>query len=173
MDAAEMGKFFAIAPGGETWRMKTLAGVTVEQYSDTEVTNMRAKYAHYYYDIGGRNVVGGDAKTGSGEYVDVTRGLDWYQSELQGDLADLAIGVNKIPFTNAGIALVEAKVRKMNDRGIRAGLISPDVDPVVSVPDSADVSSADKAARELPDVESEWTVAGAVHHITVSVTANV
>ena len=173
MDAAEMGKFFAIAPGGETWRMKTLSGPTVEQYSDTEVTNMRAKYAHYYYDIGGRNVVGGDAKTGSGEYVDVTRGLDWYQSELQGDLADLAIGVNKIPFTNAGISLVEAKVRKMNDRGIRAGLISPDVDPIVSVPDSADVSSADKAARELPDVESEWTVAGAVHHITVSVTANV
>jgi hypothetical protein len=172
-DAAEMGKFFAIAPGGETWRMKTLAGITVEQYSDTEVTNMKAKYSHFYYDIGGRNVVGGDAKTAAGEYVDTTRGLDWYQSELQADLADLAIGVNKIPFTNQGIALVEAKVRKMNDRGIRAGLIASDPEPTVTVPDAADVASSDKAARELPDVESEWTLAGAIHHITVSVTANV
>lgn len=172
-DAAEMGKFFAIAPGGETWRMKSLSGVTVEQYSDTEVTNMRAKYAHFYYDIGGRNVVGGDAKTGSGEYVDVTRGLDWYQSELQSDLADLAIGVNKIPYTNAGIALIAAKVKKRNDAGIRAGLIAADPAPVVSVPDAADVDSSDKAARELPNVESEWTLAGAIHHITVSVTANV
>jgi hypothetical protein len=173
MDAAEMAKFFAIAPGGETWRMKTLSGVTVAQYSDTEVTNMKAKYAHFYYDIGGRNVVGGDAKTAEGDYVDVTRGLDWYESELQADLADLAIGVNKIPFTNQGIALVEAKVRKMNDRGIRAGLIADDPAPVVSVPDVSDVATSDKAARELPDVETEWTLAGAIHHITVSVTANV
>jgi hypothetical protein len=153
--------------------MKTLSGVTVAQYSDTEVTNMKAKYAHFYYDIGGRNVVGGDAKTAEGDYVDVTRGLDWYESELQADLADLAIGVNKIPFTNQGIALVEAKVRKMNDRGIRAGLIADDPAPVVSVPDVSDVATSDKAARELPDVETEWTLAGAIHHITVSVTANV
>lgn len=172
-DAAEMGKFFAIAPGGETWRMKTLSGPTVEQYSDTEVTNMEAKYAHYYYDIGGRNVVGGDAKTGSGEYVDVTRGIDWYSSELQADLADLAIGVNKVPFTNAGIALIAAKVKKRNDAGIRAGLIAPDPAPVVEVPDIADVSAANKAARELPDVNTQWTLAGAIHHITVNVTANV
>lgn len=172
-DAAEMGRFSAIAPGGETWRMKTLSGVTVEQYSDTEVTNMRAKYAHYYYDIGGRNVVGGDAKSGSGEYVDVTRGIDWYSSELQADLADLAIGVNKIPFTNAGIALIAAKVKKRNDAGIRVGLIAPDPAPVVEVPDAADVDASDKAARELPDVNTSWTLAGAIHHITVNVTANV
>lgn len=173
MDAAEFGKFSAVAPGGETWRMKTLSGVTVEQYSDTEVTNMKAKYAHFYYDIGGRNVVGGDAKSGSGEYVDVTRGIDWYSSELQADLADLAIGVNKIPFTNAGIALIAAKVKKRNDAGIRVGLIAPDPAPVVEVPDVADVLTADKTARTLPDVNSQWTLAGAIHHITVNVTANV
>lgn len=171
-DAAEMGKFFPISPGGETWRMKTLAGPTVETYTDTEVTNMRDKYAHYYYDIGGRNVVGGDAKTGSGEYVDVTRGLDWYTSELQADLADLAIGVNKIPFTNPGIDLIEAKVNKMNERGIAAGLISTSPAPTVTAPDVEDVSTADKTARELSGVTTEWTLAGAVHHISVSVTAN-
>lgn len=173
MDAAEMGKFFAISPGGETWRMKTLSGVTVESYSDTEVTNMKAKYVHFYYDIGGRNVVGGDAKTGSGEYVDVTRFIDWYTSELQAKLANLAISSNKIPFTNAGIAMVEAKVRQQNDAGIAAGGISPDPAPVISIPEVTDISSEDKADRELSSVETEWTLAGAIHHITVSVTANV
>ncbi len=36
----------------------------------------------------------------------------------------------------------------------------------------ADVSTADKTARELSGVVTEWTLAGAIHHITVSVTAN-
>lgn len=172
MDASEMGKFFPINPGGETWRMKTLSGVTVESYTDTEQTNMRAKYAHYYYDIGGRSVVGGDAKTGSGEYVDVTRFIDWYTSELQADLADLAIGINKIPFNNPGIALIAAKVKKRNDAGILAGGIAADPAPTVEVPDVNDVSTSDKTARELSGVTTEWTLAGAIHHITVSVTAS-
>jgi hypothetical protein len=172
-DAAELGKFFPVSPGGETWRMKTLAGVTVESYTDTEITNMRDKYAHFYYDIGGRNVVGGDAKTGSGEYVDVTRFLDWYTSELQAKLANLVIGSDKIPFTNPGIDAVEAKVTAQNLAGIRAGGIAADPAPTVTAPDVNDISSEDKADRELAGVESEFTLAGAIHHITVRVTANV
>lgn len=170
-DAAEMGKFFPVSPGGETWRMKTLAGVTVESYTDTEITNLRAKYAHYYYDIGGRNVVGGDAKTGSGEYVDVTRFIDWYTSELQARLANLAIAVDKIPFTNDGIAQIEAKVKQQNDAGIKAGGIADNPAPIVTVPDISDISAEDKADRELSGVETEWVLAGAIHHITVNVTA--
>lgn len=170
--AAEMGKFFPVSPGGETWRMKTLAGVTVEPYTDTETTNLKAKFCHYYYDIGGRGVVGGDAKDAAGEYVDVVRFLDWYQSELQADLADLAIGLDKIPFTNQGIDLIEAKVTKRNAAGIAAGGIAPDPAPTVTAPDILDVSTADKQARELEGVVTEWTLAGAVHHIDVKVTAN-
>lgn len=172
-DAGEMGKFFPYSPGSETWRMKTVAGLTVETYSDTEVQNMKDKYVHFYYDIGGRNVVGGDAKTGSGEYVDVTRGIDWYTSELQAKLANLAISSPKIPFTNAGIDMVEAKIAEQNKAGIVAGLIADYPEPTITAPDVADVSSEDKADRELSGVTTEWTLAGAIHHITVSVTANV
>lgn len=172
-DAAEMGRFLPIDPGGETWRMKTLSGVTVENYSSTEITNMEAKRAHFYYSLGNVGVVGGDAKTASGEYVDVTRFIDWYESELQADLADAVIQNNKIPYTNQGIDLIASIVQKRNLAGIRAGGIAPDPAPTVSVPDVADVSAADKAARELNNVTSVWTLAGAIHHITVSVTASV
>lgn len=172
-DAAEMARFFAVAPGGETWRMKTLSGPTGEAYTDTEQTNMKAKYAHFYYELGGDvNAVGGDGKTASGEYVDVTRFLDWYESELQADLVDLALNLDKIPFTNAGIDMVEARVRKMNKRGIAAGGIREGTDEV-EAPDVADVDDSDRAARELPDVNSSFELAGAIHHITVNVSASV
>lgn len=172
MDAAELGKWFPVSPGGETWRMKTLSGVTVENYTSTEITNMKAKYAHFYYNIGGRNVVGGDAKNGAAEYIDVVRFLDWYTSELQADLADLVIGVDKVPYTNPGIDLIEAKVTKRNEAGIRAGGIAANPAPVVTAPDISDVSASDKANRELSGVTTSWTLAGAIHHITVSVTAS-
>lgn len=173
MDAAEMGKFFVISPGGETWRMKALTGVTAETYSDTETDNMTDKHAHWYYEIASNSpVVGGEAKTGAGEFVDVTRFIDWYTSELQADLADMAIQNDKIPFTNDGIGLIQAKVEKRNQAGIKAGGIASDPAPIVTVPDISEVSASDKAARELSGVETEWTLAGAIHHITVNVTAS-
>jgi hypothetical protein len=172
-DAAELGKWFPVSPGGETWRMKTLTGVTAESYTSTERTNMKAKYAHFYYTVGGVPVVGGDAKAASGEYIDTTRFIDWYTSELQAKLANLVIGTDKLPFTNPGIDAVEAKVRQQNAEGIRAGGIAADPEPIVTVPDVADVSAEDKAARTLNDVETEWTLAGAIHKITVRVTASV
>lgn len=172
-DAAELGRWFPISPGGETWRMKTLTGVTAESFTATERTNLRAKYAHFYYTVGGVPVVGGDAKAASGEYIDTTRGIDWYSSELQAKLANLIIGSNKLPYTNPGIDAVEAKVRQQNQEGIRAGLIAADPEPIVSAPDIADVSAEDKASRTLNNVETEWTLAGAIHKITVRVTASV
>lgn len=172
-DAAEIGRFFPYSPGSETWRMKTLSGVTVESYTDTEVTNLKNKYAAFYYDIGGRNVVGGDAKTGAGEYIDVTRFLDWYTSELQAKLANLAISVPKIPYTDDGVAMVEAKVKQQNTAGIKAGGIRSDPEPTIEVVAVADVDDEDKTDREYSGVSTEWELAGAIHHITVSVTASV
>ncbi len=131
---------------------------------------MKDKNASFYYDLGGVSVVGGNAVTGGGEYIDVTRFLDWYTSELQAKLANLAIGLNKIPFTNAGIDLIEAKVTQQNKAGIAAGGIAPGSDSVTA-PDVSDISTDDKAARELAGVVSTFTLAGAIHHITVSVTA--
>lgn len=171
-DAAEMGKFFPISPGGETWRMKTLTGVTVENFTDTEITNMRAKYAHYYYSVGGVNVVGGDGKMGANDYVDVTRFVDWYQSELQARLANLVLQNDKVPFTNPGIDMVAAQVEAQNRAGIAAFGIAASPAPTVSAPDVSDISTADKQSRELSGVTSSWVFAGAIHHITVNVKAS-
>lgn len=170
-DAASLGKWFPVSPGGENWRMKTLAGVTVEPYGDDETANFLAKNVAYFYDVGGRFVVGGKGKSAGGSYVDTVRFLDWYTSELQAKLANLAIDSDKIPFTNAGIDSIEGKVRQQNKAGIDAGGIAPDPEPIVTSPDVLDISSEDKADRELSGVETQFTLAGAIDHITVNVTA--
>lgn len=177
-DGAEMGRFFPIDPGGDNWRLKTLAGVSSgwgngAQLTSTQTGNLTDRYANFYYSLAGVDVIGGNGKVAANEYVDVIRGEDWWVAGLQTGLANLLIGANKIPFTNAGIAQVEKIIRNQNAAGVTAGLINPGsppgiAAPIVTVPKAGDVSSADRAARKLTGVSTTWTLAGAINQIAVT-----
>lgn len=174
-DAAEIARWFPIDPGGDDWRLKTLTGVTIKAYTDTWITNIKAKCANYYSDLGGANVVQGEGKVSANEYIDVIRFRDWYVARLQERIANLLIQAEKIPFTDAGIALVEKEIKAQNSAGVRAGGIAPntaDTPIVVTVPSLASISSADKQARWLKGVTSTWTLAGAIHKLSVTVQAS-
>jgi hypothetical protein len=168
-DVAQMARFFGIAAGGDNWRMKTLSGVTPVVFTDTQITNMEAKYCNYYYTLGGVNVVGGKGKVSSGEYIDVIRGLDAYTADVQEGLVDLELNNEKIPFTDEGIALIEALLRQKNKKWIKAKLIAASPAPTITVPLAADVDSDDKAARDLTGVSTSWTLAGAINKVAVTV----
>jgi len=171
-DAAEIGRFFPILPGGDNWRMKSLAGVTAKKYTSTFVTNITAKYCNYYSNIGGANgkpVIQGDGKVSANEYIDVVRFRDWYKANLQTDVVNLEIAKEKIPFTDPGVTAIEAIVRALNTKGINQGGIASTPKPTVTAPLVADVSTADKTARHLPGVESDWTLAGAINNLAVKV----
>lgn len=169
--AAEIARWFPIDPGGDDWRLKTLVGVTVKTYSDTQTTNMTDKHVNWYADLGGANVVQGEGKVAANEYIDVIRFRDWYSARLQERGANLLIQAEKIPFTDAGIAVIEAMIKGLNQEGIRAGGIASDPAPVVIVPKAADISTADKQARWLRGVKSTWELAGAIHKLSVTVQA--
>ena len=167
-DAAEIGRFFPIDPGGDNWRLKTLSGVTVQQYTATQTTNINAKNANYYYILGGANVIGGDGKVSANEYIDVIRFRDWWVARTSERLANLLIQNEKIPYTDPGVALIEAEVRAQNQEGIDAGGISDSPAPTVTVPKVASVSLADKQARRLRNVNTAWVLAGAINDLTVN-----
>lgn len=171
-DAAEVARFFPIDPGGDNWRLKTLSGVTPQTYTSTQTTNMKAKRANFYYTLGGVNVVGGDGKVSDNEYIDVIRFLDWYEARLSERIVNRLLSANKIPYTDAGIAVIEGEVRAQNKEGIDAGGISPDPAPTVTVPKAASVSGADKTARLLKNVNTTWTLAGAINSLKVNVQVN-
>lgn len=177
-DAASFGRWFPVSPGGDNWRMKPLVGVSSgwgngRQYTSTQRTNIGDKHGAWYYDMSGVDVVGGQGTTASGEFVDVTRGVDWWTARVGERLANRFIQLDKIPFTDNGIALIEAEVRAQNDEGIAAGLINPGSPPgipapTVTVPRSGQVSAANRALRQLPGVNTSWVLAGAINHLTVN-----
>lgn len=176
-DASELGRWFPILPGQDNWRMKTLSGVTpgigvgFAALTTTQTGNIEAKNGNYYYTIApGTNVVQGGGKVASGDYIDNVRGIDWWTATLSGDVVQLEIDEEKIPFTDAGVGLIKNAVRRVNKLGISQGLINPIPKPTVTAPLVADIDPTDKANRNLPDVDTEWVLAGAINASTVNAT---
>lgn len=170
--AAWMGNRFPGQPGGSTWKFKTLRGVSVYPLTASQETVAKAKNCNTYTSIGGVSIAA-EGVTASGEYIDVTHGVDWLQAQIQEGVYSLLVNSDKIPFTDGGVALVENVVRGALIRAVTAQLLAEDPEPTVSVPRVADVPQPDRAARHLPDVRFEGVLAGAIHSLTINGTITV
>lgn len=166
-DAAWAGKCLPLDPGSETWKFKTLAGVPVYTLSATQRTNATGKGCNVYERIAGNNMTA-EGVTASGEFIDITRFVDFIVARIKENVFFRLKNLNKVPFTDSGIALIESEVRGVIQLGIRSGGFAADPAPIITVPLAADVSALDKANRLLPDIRFSATLAGAIHAIEIS-----
>lgn len=162
-EAAWFGRVLPLDPGSETWAFKTLQGVTVNDPTDSEAEFLDDKNANYYVETAGvRHTVNG--KMASGEWTDTMRGVDWLQARIEEGIFQQLVLADKIPFTDKGIAIIEAILRERLENAKKVGLVES---YTVTVPKAADVSFEDKAARTLPDVEFTAVLQGAIHKVVV------
>ncbi len=113
---------------------------------------------------------------GSGQFADVRRDIDWFKATLATNIFTKLSAGAKVPYTNAGIGIVEAEVRGLLDEGIRVGMLRADPDSYdglpyrVTVLDVGDISATDRANRLLPGtaITFEAKLAGAIHTVTIS-----
>ena len=159
-------------PGSATWKYKTLAGVDTVVLTATEETNLAGKNANRYVSLSGVSITC-DGVAASGRFLDITRGIDWLRARLQERVFAKLAALDKIPFTDDGIGIVEAEVRGQLQDGIAVGLLAADPAPAVTAPLAADVAFVDKAARLLPDVDFTATLAGAIHTVVINGTVSV
>jgi hypothetical protein len=162
-EARWMGRVLPLDPGSETWAFKTLQGLTVDGWTDSEQEFLDTKNANYYIETAGvRHTVNG--KMASGEFIDIMRGIDWLQARIEEGIFQQLVISDKIPFTDQGIAIVENILRQRLQNGVTVGLLESFT---ISVPKAADVAFESKAARTLPDVEFEAVLQGAIHKIII------
>lgn len=164
-DAAWAGLVLPFDPGSETWKFKTLAGVPATVLTTTWQTNITNKLCNFYYTIAGRNITA-EGKVSSGEFIDVIRFRDWLKARLQERIFLMLANARKVPYTDAGIALVEAEVRAQLREGVDVGGLVDGF--TVIVPKAATVNPADKAARILRNVKFNAQLAGAIHAVKIN-----
>jgi hypothetical protein len=170
-DAAWLGNRLPYDPGSQTWAFKTLASITVDTLSTSQRTAITSTSGNFYVTEASVNATFWGT-TGE-DYIDITRGIDWLRIRMQEDLVALMLAQAKIPFTDKGIAMVEAKIQKRLQEGVRTGLLAPLSEDPVTVPLAEDVSTANKTARTLTGVTFTADLAGAIHEVTVTGTVSV
>lgn len=171
-DAAWMGLCFTYDPGSETWKFKNLKGIATSNLTTTQSFNALGKNANTYEYIGGVGITQ-NGTSGSGEFIDITRGTDWLKNAIQTAVYQVLVNQPKIPYTDPGIAVIQSQVQMALQQGVAQNFLTDDPAPVVSVPLAASVSSVDKANRLLRNVNFTATLAGAIHAVQIQGTLSV
>lgn len=148
--------------GAETWKFANISGVEAVVLTPTQRTNLAAKKGNSYETVAGIDITF-EGWTADGEFLDVRRGLDWLTDDMKKSVFEVLAAGPKVPYTNKGIARVEAAMRGSLKRAVAQGVLSDDVTPTVTVPKVANISTANKTARLLPDLKFTGTLAGAIH----------
>lgn len=163
-------------PGSITWKFKTINGILDPGYSTTEVNNIEDTGGNTYIRQGGiLHTTPG--QTSSGEWIDVIRSQDFVTARLREEVFRVLANAPKVPFTNAGIAMVTSAVESVLKTAYNNGIIADDEDgqPLYSVtaPKRHEVPVNDRANRTLPDVNFVFELAGAIHRVRVNGTIRV
>lgn len=165
-EAAWMGRVLPLDPGSETWKFKALAGIEKNTLNATQRNNVLTYKGNLYSLFAGVGITE-EGTVASGEYIDVIRFIDWLEARMQEDIFGALVNSKKIPYTDQGIAVIESLVRARLEAGIRVGGLAADPAYIVDVPRVANISQNDKAARLLPDVKFQATLAGAIHKVQI------
>jgi hypothetical protein len=166
-DCAWAGVCLPLAPGSETWKFKSLAGVSVYSLTPSERAFVVAKSCNLYERIAGNNITA-EGVMASGEFIDNMRFIDFVTARIKEDIYSVLINANKIPYTDQGVAVILGRVQGVLNTGVAQGGFASDPAPTATAPLVADVDSNDRADRLLPDIEFSATLAGAIHRTTIA-----
>lgn len=173
---AALAKCLGYDAGSETWAYKTLAQITPVSLTNSQIDTLDAQCLNYYLACAGRNILL-TGKVCGGEWIDTIRFRDWMHNDIQKRIYNLLCTSPKIPYTNAGIALIENQIISSLKQGqAQGGITNTEYDSeggeipgfTVSVPNAVDVSDADKAARTLNNCKFTARLSGAIHLVKIT-----
>ncbi|MCK9629665.1 MAG: DUF3383 domain-containing protein [Bacteroidales bacterium] len=163
-EAGIMGRQFSRTPGSSTWAHKAISGQTPDAWSAAHFANLRANGAlTYVTDQGVNHTYDGFAC--SGRFADITRGIAWLKARIREAVLAQIVNVEKIPYTQQGIGIIESAIYGILSQAQGNGLLASGW--TVTSPAIADISTANKANRILPDIKFRATLAGAIQTVTV------
>ena len=170
-DAAWVGKCGPELPGSITWKFKRLAGIDKSTITSTQLGTLHDSGGNSYVEKMGQ-LQTSEGKVTSGEFIDVIRSQDFVVTRIRERIQNLLFISPKVPYDNAGIALVTAEVESVMKLATGQGIIATDTDGnglyEVTSPDRSEIDTQDVANRNLPDINFNFTLAGAVHSVVVN-----
>lgn len=157
--ASWMGDMFARDAGTAAWAYKTLEGVPALKLATSAKSFHETSGGNWYGLIGGVGITY-PGKVASGEWIDITRGVDRMTARMEERIYAAKLNNPKIPYTDPGINIlkseVEAQLKEEEDRGFLAPGWT------VTAVSAEDSPAADRANRDYTGLEFSARLAGAI-----------
>lgn len=154
-------------PGSATWKFTQLPGVTSTNLTSSHRANLVARSANFYETEAGIAFMS-EGTTADGDFIDVQLGLDWLNDDMSARMFGTLVAADKIPFDDDGFATMEADMEASLDESVTRTILTADPAPTTVIPKLADISDADRIARNLTGMKFDGTLAGAIHKVTVT-----
>lgn len=181
--AAMAGLILADNPGAYQLSWRSLAGVPADDdvtlpetqqlvlnTASTSQPGTGAKNGNWYKRIGGINITF-PGVTPTGQWLDFIIFQDWLQANLQADVFAFRAGQKKSPYTDPNLQAIGHVIKTRMVIGASEPYVGLVLDSIkVTVPAVADVSTADKNARNVSGFTGEATFTGGVNTIGALVT---
>lgn len=174
LHVAVVAKCLNYQSGGETWAYKQLAVVRPAALSAADEKTLKDAGLNYYI-VSAKNITQ-NGKVRAGEWIDVIRFRDWLVNDMQMRVFNQFVINPKIPYTDNGIGLIQNQMIASLKQGVTNGGIAPeefdeDGNPIPSftttVPLAANLTSSQKASRQLTGCKFAARLAGAIHAVEI------
>lgn len=165
-ECAFIGRCLPEVPGSNTWKFKTLSGVRSSNLTETQASNLRSKNINLIETIGGVKITS-EGVTSGGEFIDVMILVDWTAARIRERIYFRLVNTNKIPYTKAGLSIIQAEILTVLDEGVQNGGYTDNPRPVVNIPNPLTIDANLRAQRMVEGVKFKASLAGALHFVSV------
>lgn len=169
---AIMARMLTTNPGSATWKFKNLKSVTYDVITTTNQGLIKAQNGNIYVVDGGVAIVQ-EGVAVSGEFMDTTRFLDWLEARIKERVFSLFVNVDKVDYDDVGVDQVVNEVEAVLQQGVERRGLRSDPAPFATAPKVADIDTADRGARLVPDISFSGQLRGAIHKVNIQGTVSV
>lgn len=171
-DAGALGRLFPYTPGSIALAHKSLANVTAEKLSKTEIETAVAKGYNVYATIQGANIAW-EGRTASGDWIDIVIGLAALDVDVKVSIFEYFLSLPKVPFTQEGIDGLKNVLNGVLYRwaGAPYNFIDgndPDNPITITMPELSAMTAAQRNNRAIPDILFSFRFQGAIIKATLT-----
>lgn len=130
--------------------------------TDTKQATLIAKGYTFAAVGNGETYSYGSGKVGSGDWIDIRLVMTWIVVNIRQRVFRTVTSLDKLGMENDGAAVIESDVRSVLMDARDLGMISRDAPILVTVPDVTTLTPAERHSRNLPRVEFEAQLTGAI-----------
>lgn len=170
-EAAIVGATAGLKAGSCTYKNMILKGVSAMDYTDAEIEAIHKAGGNTIVEKVG-DIVTSEGIVVSGEYADIVDSKDYIVQNITYKTQKVFNNAKKVPYTNNGIAMLEAATLEALKDGYNNGMIADNEDgsPAYNVNFilRSQTTETDRYARDYPYGKFSFVLAGAIHKATIN-----